>query len=92
MESYDFCLVRPLPDAEIEDALRKLRSSTTEIEQLTSVLKAQQDALAKIQEENRLAQLKYRRTVESRQRKRLQELRDTSLAVIALNITGAFSD
>lgn len=82
MESQDRCLARPVLDDEIEDALRKLRSSTEAIEHHTRVLKAQQDSLAEFLEDNRRTDLCSRRATESRRRKRLQERNELDEAVI----------
>jgi RNase adaptor protein for sRNA GlmZ degradation len=89
-ESFDLCLVRSLPEEEIEDATRKLRSSTAAIEQQTRMLKAQQEALTKIQEDNRRTHLNSKQAAEIRQRKRLQEMVDTSQAVISSPTYAAF--
>lgn len=75
------CRARPVLDDEIEDALRKLRSSTEAIEHHARVIKAQQDSLAKFLEDNRRTEVCSRRATEARRRECLQELNDLNLAV-----------
>ena len=82
MESQDRYLARPVLDDEIEDALMKLKSSTDAIDYHTRILKAQQDFLAKLIEDNRRTDLCSRRATEARRRKRLQERNELDQAVI----------